>query len=100
MSSLQAIDFVFDATQKPDSVTILKSSIDDGHGKVFILAQLKKNHYTETIHAHSFTCSLGGLTEYSTFATNSLETEPRRDNGETAKALLQALRNVVDTQKN
>lgn len=98
ISHLHAIDFVLDTTQKPDSVTILKSSIDNG--KIFILAQLKKDHYTETIHAHSFTCSLGGQAEYSTFVTNSLDAEPRRDKGETAKALMQALRNVVDTQKN
>lgn len=95
----QTMDFVFDKTKKPDSTKIVRADIDDEGGKIFILAELKKDHYTETIHAHSFMCSLGGMTTYSTFTSNSLDDEPKRESGQTARITLTTLRSLYEQEK-
>lgn len=97
--STQTMDFVFDKTKKPDSTTILHADIDDANGKIFILAELKKDHYNETIHAHSFRCSLGSTQTYNTFTSNSLEDEPKRESGENARVILTTLRSLYEKQK-
>lgn len=97
--STQSMDFTFDKTKKPDSTTILRADIDDHNGKIFILAELKKDHYSEIIHAHYFMCSLAGTESYSTFTSNSLEEEPKRESGENARITLTKLRSLYEQEK-